>query len=311
MSCTPGEVSSVILNMGRRTLETILSPTLGNTLDNEVRVWAIERNSSRPGWQKAQKSQTWVPWVFCTSMVWPCATLTATPQRAGTRYCVSSIGVPSDETALLSESLLPSGCDGEKPMMLSPLLIPLYIVKFYSGGLRGKAFHDLGVGGELKDRGRDFNFDRAAAPAQDNVVALHHFTVDHKRQGFRQSQRGDAADLHAGEGFGFFGRGKRAFLYAHFLAHAFVDIKPGGGKQHAGGVLPRVGFACRDDHIGRDLGRNAVVLTEECGISKFGIAIHHLVFDAKGFQCSQHFGSRVVWRIIVRNCHGRLLSIKV
>jgi len=122
VSCTPGEVSSVISNMGRRTLETILSPTLGNTLDNEVRVWAMERNSSKPGWQKAQKSQTWVPWVFCTSMVWPSETLTATPQRAGTRYDCSRAGAPSAEIALLSESLLPSGCDAVKLIMLSLLL---------------------------------------------------------------------------------------------------------------------------------------------------------------------------------------------
>ena len=57
----------------------------------------------------------------------------------------------------------------------------------------------------------------------------------------------------------------------------------GSGQQHAGGVLPGIGFAYCDDHIGRDLGRNAVVLTKECGIGKFGVAIHHLVFDAKVF----------------------------
>ena len=57
----------------------------------------------------------------------------------------------------------------------------------------------------------------------------------------------------------------------------------GSGQQHAGGVLSGIGFTYRDDHIGRDLGRNAVVLTKECGIGKFGITIHHLVFDAKVF----------------------------
>ena len=43
--------------------------------------------------------------------------------------------------------------------------------------------------------------------------------------------------------------------------------------------------------------RNVVVFAKNCRISKFGIAVHHFMLDAKALKCGQHFCCGIVRRI--------------
>jgi hypothetical protein len=50
-------------------------------------------------------------------MVWRADSLTATPQRAGTRYIWPIFGVPFLDTALFKLSLFPSGFEASKTII--------------------------------------------------------------------------------------------------------------------------------------------------------------------------------------------------
>src|SRR5450756_177909 len=140
-----------------------------------------------------------------------------------------------------------------------------------------QAVHDLDTRERQEDRGRRDHLPATTAASEHDPRARHDRGVDPDREVGRQAERGDTADLHAGQGPRLFGCRERRLARAETRANHAVDVEPMRRKDDANRVPTGLRFADDNDRVGRIVRVEAVGRTERRRVRQRWIAGEELV----------------------------------
>ena len=144
--------------------------------------------------------------------------------------------------------------------------------------------------------GRTQDFAISTAAADDHKVARHNPMVDPDGKVGRQTERGDAPDLHASRTRDCLLRaGKGCFASAEPLSDHTVYIEAGRCEYQAAGHWPVPGFPDDEDRVGAVVEGVPIRLTKSRGVSEVRVARHQFVVDARRVEaCDDRIHSLIV-----------------